>query len=153
MSGERSEAATPRRRQEARERGQVLKSVEVNTAVVLLAGAWMLQSMAPSIGTMLLDLLRHSFTHLVQTDFTVQGVHTRALGLALIVMKVLGPFTVGLFAVAALSCLVQVGPLLTWKPLQPQFSRLNPLNGFQRLFSLNALVDLLKSVLKIALVG
>ena len=153
MSGERSEAATPRRRQEARERGQVLKSVEVNTAVVLLAGAWMLQSMAPSIGTMLLDLLRYTFTHLVQDDFSVQGVHTRALGLSLLVMKVVGPFTVGLAVIAALSCLVQVGPLLTWKPLQPQFSRLNPLNGFQRLLSMNALVDLFKSILKITLVG
>ena len=101
----------------------------------------------------LLDLLRYTFTNLVQTDFTVQGVHTRALGLSLVVMKVLAPFTLGLAAIAALSCLAQVGPLLTWKPLQPQFSRLNPLSGFQRLFSLNALVDLFKSVLKITLVG
>jgi flagellar biosynthetic protein FlhB len=153
MASERSEAATPRRRQEARDRGQVLQSVEVNTAVVLLVGAWMLQALAPSIGTMLLDLLRHSFTHVLQPDFSVQSVHTRALGLAFVVMKALGPFAVGLFAVAALSCLIQVGPLLTWRAIQPQFSRLNPLNGFQRLFSLNALVDLLKSVLKITLVG
>ncbi len=153
MPGERTEAATPRRRAEARERGQVLKSVEVNTAVVLLAGAWMLQSMAPAIGTMLLDLLRHTFTHLVQPDFSVQGVHSRALGLGVIVMAALGPFTIGVAVVAALSCLVQVGPLFTFKPLVPQFSRLNPLVGLQRLFSTDALVNLVKSLMKISFVG
>ena len=153
MPGERTEQATPRRRSEARDRGQVLKSVEVNTAVVLLAGAWMLQSNFESISVMLIDMTRYTFTHITHPDYTVATVHMSAMGLALTVMKAMAPFCLGLVAVAVLSCLVQVGPLFTLKPLQPQFSRMSPLAGFQRLFSSNSLVDLVKSILKVALVG
>ena len=82
MPGERTEQATPRRRSEARDRGQVLKSVEVNTAVVLLAGAWMLQSNFESISVMLIDMTRYTFTHIYSNSIQYQHTvaHEYALG-------------------------------------------------------------------------
>jgi flagellar biosynthesis protein FlhB len=152
-AGEKTESATPKRRQEARERGQVLKSTEVNTAALLVAGAAFLQWTWPPLTHSLMELTQHSFEVAAMSDFSRPTVQDKALGLTLFGLRVVGPLLLGLMVIGVVSNLAQVGFLLSGKSVQPQFSRVNPLEGFKRLFSSRTLVELMKTVAKVAIIG
>jgi flagellar biosynthesis protein FlhB len=152
-AGEKTESATPRRRQEARERGQVLKSTEVNTAALLVAGAAFLQWVWPSMTRSLTDLTLHSFEASVMADLSQPEVQSKGLGLALFGLRLVGPFLLGLMAVGVVSNLAQVGFLLSGQSIKPQFSRVNPLDGAKRLLSTRTLVELVKTIAKVLIIG
>ena len=153
MPGERTEQATPKRRQDARGKGQVLKSTEVNTAAILVGGAAFLQWTLPGITRSIMELTRDSFQNIALADMTQTGLQARSLSLLMLMAKLAGPFLAGLVAVAVVANISQVGFLLSGHSMQPQFSRINPLSGLQRLFSSRTLVELLKTVAKVSLIG
>jgi flagellar biosynthetic protein FlhB len=151
--GERTEQATPKRRQEARERGQVLKSVEVNTAAILVASAAFLQWTLPAMSRSMMELTQHTFESAAVTDFSTAALHAKLIGLILFMLKLVGPVLLGLVVVAVLANVLQFGFLLSGQSLKPQFSRVNPLEGAKRIYSQRALVELVKTVIKVALIG
>src|SRR5918996_5750965 len=152
-SGERTEAATPKRRHEAREKGQILKSVEVNTAALLVAGAAFLQWVMPSMSLSLFELTQHTFEASTAVDFTTTTVFAKTLGLGLFVLKLLAPLVLGIALVGVISNVGQFGFLLSGNAIKPQFSRVNPLEGAKRIFSGRTLVELVKTILKVTIVG
>jgi flagellar biosynthesis protein FlhB len=152
-AGERTESATPRRRQESREKGQVLKSTEVNTAAVLVGGAAFLQWAMPGMTQSLSELTQHSFEVSAMSDMTAADVHSKAIGLAIFVAKLVGPLLLGLALVGLVSNIGQFGFLLSGQAVQPQFSRINPMEGFKRIFSARSLVELVKSLIKVSVIG
>ena len=145
---ERSEEATAKRRENAREEGQVARSRELNTMFVLMAGSGGLLMYGPRIGTALGDLMRFNFSlpRSVAFDenllFAHLGHSFAAVGNALL------PF-LGLMLVAALAGPILMGGwLFSTSALVPKGSRINPLEGFKRIFSLTSLVELAKSIVK-----
>jgi flagellar biosynthetic protein FlhB len=150
---ERTEAATPRRREEVRRRGQTARSADVNAAVGLLVGVLFLRSWGQTLVTWSLDLLRTTLTNLRQPDITPDVAVQALLGFALFASAVLGPIFAVMIAAGVVANVAQVGFLFTLVPLQPDFSRLNPLQGVRRLFSTRSLVELVKSIAKLAIVG
>ena len=152
-SGEKTESATPKRRQEARERGQILKSTEVNTAALLVAGAAFLQWVLPGMSASLMELTTYSLATALETDLTAANVQVKALSLLLLGAKLVGPFLFGLAIVGVISNVGQFGFLLSGQSLKPQFSRINPLDGAKRIFSMRTLVELLKTVVKVVVIG
>jgi len=151
--GERTEQATPKRRQEARERGQVLKSVEVNTAAILVAAAAFLQWTLPGMSRSMMELTQHTFESAAVTDFSTATFEAKLIGLAWLILRLIGPILFGLLAVALLANVMQFGFLLSGQAIRPQFSRLNPLEGFKRIYSSRALVELVKTVAKVTVIG
>jgi flagellar biosynthesis protein FlhB len=154
VSGERTEKATPKRLGELRSQGRVTRSSELGPAIGLLVGCVVLQNTASSAGQRLIGLMTGNLSQLATTpghDADLLWAQ-QAVGLAgqawllsvvplMIVLPVLG---IGLgFA---------QGVTFSMKSLF-HFSNLNPLNGVKRLMSLQSLVTLGRSVLKIALVG
>ena len=88
-------------------------------------------------------------------DNHVQAITFRRLFVTMMirVLQNILPFLLAGFVVAFITNVIQVKWKVTSKPLQPKFSKLNPVNGFKRIFSPNSLVELLKSALKLTLIG
>ncbi|GGJ56065.1 flagellar biosynthetic protein FlhB [Anoxybacillus voinovskiensis] len=153
FAGEKTEKATPRKRQEVREKGQVAKSADLNTAVVLLFTFLTLLFSGSFYKETFFRFLQQSFQQYIKTDVTIDSVHLLFLTILQQMAWVVAPiFLVALFG-AFVANFLQVGFLFTTEPLQMKLSKLDPIQGFKRMFSLRSLVELLKSILKIAFVG
>ena len=150
---ERTESATPRRRQKAREEGNVPRSVEVGTVAVLAAGLVSLAGLGGQMTDQAAGLLRHHFRNLHAFDLTEQSLVGYANHLASTTAGILVPFLALMVVVAMGAHLAQNGILLTVKPLAPKLDRISPLTGLKRIFSKRGLVDLAKSLVKLAIVS
>ena len=149
---ERTEKATPKRKREARRKGQVAKSPDVSGWLVVLAASLVVPVLIHAGETRMVALWSQAGA--VMADPSTSGaLAVMTTGFADMFALVLP--TVGLFAVVGvLANVVQVGFAFSGEAARPQFSRINPVAGIKRLFSGNAVWDLLKQLLKLgALVG
>ena len=152
-AGDRTEAATPRRRSEARDRGQVARSADLTSALVLLAALWMLQSWGPDLMDRLLALQARWLGDLAHPRMDSQtAIRLFADGAAAFALAS-APLVLGLMGVGLAVNLFQVGALFTWVPLSPEWGRVDPIAGFGRLFSSAAVMRLVMGVLKLAAIG
>ncbi len=150
---ERTEPATPRKRQEARERGQVARSHDLTTALIVLAACLCLHFFArPSIGR-LGEVMSRTFQDLGAERFGIGTVLAAAGAVALVSLEVILPIAAIVFTVAVAANLVQVGFLFTEEPLTPDLTRLDPLKGAMRIFSPRGLYRGFAGFVKIAAVG
>ena len=157
MSGEKTEKATPKKRKDARAKGQVRHSTEVNTTFCCLIMFSVLLIIWPSFTERLMMIFRENLgvNSIVPASSglsvnEVRNILSRAL------MDMLGALLpiLGAAMIAGVSInLVQVGFLFTTKTLGMKLSRISPISGFKRMFSPKTLVDLFKSLLKISLIG
>ncbi|MBQ2802533.1 MAG: flagellar biosynthesis protein FlhB [Lachnospiraceae bacterium] len=158
MGGERTEPATQKKLSDARKEGQVAKSKEIANGLGLLAFFLVLKLMVGNIGTQLLNLYEVFYGRIPELTTFWQGhmpendVRLVFRQMMLEVLIIIAPILLISFAVAFLSDVFQVKWQLTTKPLMPKLNKLNPVSGFKKLFSPNALVELVKSILKIGLI-
>ena len=149
---ERTEQATPKRREEARKKGQVAKSRELASVAVLLSSLFTLYWGSSFFMTHLCRTLNYYLAHLGTLNIGIDSLQA----VALLGMKQFFILMAPLFAVitfvALLSNYLQVGTLFTWEPVIPKFSKINPLEGLKRLFSLQSLVEFIKSLFKLVVV-
>lgn len=150
---EKTEEATPKRRSEARNKGQVAKSVEINSAFVILAAFFTLKLIGPFMYGELTNLYRYVYSDFSTKDFTINYIYVLFLNLSMIFFKVAFPVMLVILIVSLFINVMQVGFHFTFEPLMPNFERLNPIAGFQRLFSKRSLVELVKSLLKVVIIG
>lgn len=150
---EKTEPASQRRIEKAREDGHVPQSRELSTFLVLLAGAMMLwvssQWMVQRSVVMLEKGLSFGRTEVFRQEY----MYEQLMRLSWDALLVLTPLLV-VMIVAALAAPVLVGGMIfSGKAFQPDFSRMNPISGITRIFSLHGVAELVKGVLKSALVG
>jgi flagellar biosynthetic protein FlhB len=150
---ERTEAPTGRRRAEARKRGQVARSQEVNTAVILLASLGLFYFMGQSMIQQMIAMVGNGIRELPASDLTPESAYTLLVGWMVEFVKLVGPFTGVLMVAGVAASVLQVGFLMSEEALSPKWERLNPMNGLKNLLSVRNLAELVKSPLKIALVG
>lgn len=148
----RSEPATPRRKQEARKRGQVPRSAELTSALVLLAVLLFFRFAGAGLLTAVGVEAASWWGALSPRDPDPAGVI--ALGLAVLgrMLLVLAPLMLLAVAVAVAANVAQIGVLFTTEPLGPNPDHLNPVQGFQRIFSQRSAVELVKHALKLTLI-
>ncbi|HKQ46538.1 MAG TPA: flagellar biosynthesis protein FlhB [Phycisphaerae bacterium] len=150
--GDKTEAPTPRRRTEAREKGQVARSTDLNSALLLLGAMLALRGLGPRLMQSLLGVMRESLT-VADPEMTSHiDVIPTVSSAAFATLSAAGPIMLGLLLLALASNLLQVGFLMTGHPIQPSLNKINPLTGFSRLFSTRTLVQLAMNLLKLALV-
>lgn len=157
--GEKTEPATEKKLSDARKEGQVAKSKEISTAVGLFALFLVLKIWAGTMGRQFIETFHFVYSQI--SDFIRQPdgfvpvrdfcnlINTALLRILLILLPLLA---VGLVA-GFLIEVVQVQWKPTTKPLKPKASKLNPVKGFKRFFSKEKLVDLLKAVIKLTMIG
>lgn len=155
FADEKTEKATPKRRKETREKGQVVRSGEVNSALLLMAVFGGLKLFFPHMIRYLMQAYNEFITmgNNVHSLYTQRGIQELWLSIIKVAIIILGPI-LGCSLIAGLVINYgQVGFLFTSKALSPRFNRINPVEGFKRIFSKRALYELLKSMLKFGAIG
>ena len=149
---ERTEQATPRRREEARNQGQVARSNELSSVAILLAGLLALSGLGAymyrGLAEFTVQMLSDGFT--IQLDLSNASAYI--MDWAGLFAQVCAPLIIVLAVVALLVNFAQVGAIFTAKPLAPKLNRISPLSGVKRLFSGRGLAELAKGLFKIAII-
>ncbi len=152
MDEEKTEQATPRSRQRARERGQVAKSRELTGVFVLLVGfltIFLVMGMWGEIATSLFsDILGNLYTPSV----TPEGMRSIVLYIIKAIFSFLWPLFAATAIAATLLNLMQTKGIISLEPIRPKLNNINPVQGVKRMFSTRGFVELIKAVLKIGLV-
>ncbi|GIZ12165.1 flagellar biosynthesis protein FlhB [Pseudomonas sp. NCCP-436] len=145
---EKSEEPTGKRLEESRRKGQIARSKELNTLAVTLIGTVALMVLGAQIGNALLDLMRGNFSlpREVLMSEASMALHLFASGKH--VLMAMQPFFIALLIASVVGPIVIGGWLFSLEALQPKGSRMNPLAGLKRMFSVQALVELLKALAK-----
>ena len=150
---DRTEAPTPKRRQEAARRGEVPRSTEVTTAGVLLAGALAINTLGRNLAGGTVDVLRFSASCTSTGALQIADVTTCVQHVGRIVLFAGMPLLAAIAAVSPTVNAVQARGVLTTETLKPKWERLDPAKNLKRLFSMRSIVELLKSLLKLLVVG
>lgn len=157
--GEKTEPATAKKLDDARKEGQVARSKELGNSFMLIGLFLFLKIGISYISEHILEFISYfinkapdvvkiwngNITPKVFSDLISEGI----LKLVITIL----PLLLMAIVIALVAEIIQVGWMVTTKPLQPKFSKLNPLKGFKRIFSMNSLVELLKSLLKIGAIA
>lgn len=150
---EKTEQATPKRRQESREEGQVAKSPEVSSLAVLMVGTVAMYYLLPGVYTNLLDLTRSVFNASGTIDLTADNFYPFWSGILRKVFFTMLPFLIAVAFAAIVSNILQIGFVFSPKALGVKFSRINPAEGIKKILSIRSVMELSKSLIKIAVVG
>ncbi|MDU4860376.1 MAG: fused FliR family export protein/FlhB family type III secretion system protein [Terrisporobacter othiniensis] len=147
MGGDKTEEPTAKKKRDARKKGNIAKSKEVTTAITLVAMLIIIFTMSDYI---ILEI-KNSMINLLSSNFSMDfdsGVMLNSLGSKILLsfMKIFLPIGFIIMIFGVIGNLIQSGMLFTGEGLKPQFSKLNPINGFKNMFSLKALGTLVKSV-------
>lgn len=152
---EKTEKPTPKRRRDARKEGQVLQSREVTSAFVLLASVLGLRFIGEYEVNYLLDFIRNIYSSIENVDqlFNNNDIIASFIKGVISFFIIVGPIlAITLISAIAINNL-QIGFLFSTKQLNINLSRINPAEGFKRIFSKRALLELMKSILKVGLIG
>ncbi|WP_033540680.1 flagellar biosynthesis protein FlhB [Shewanella sp. ECSMB14101] len=152
-SQEKTEEATPRRREQAREKGQVARSKELGTSAVLMSAAVGFAIVGPSLGQSLMVVMSNLFTMDRSEIFDTNSM----LNIWQMVLSELAipmaSFVLFLAFVAFLGNVVLGGITFSVKAFMPKGSKMNPVSGFKRMFGVQALVELTKGIAKFSVVA
>ena len=157
--GEKTEDATPKKLNDARKEGKVAKSKEIGNGLTLLALFVVLKIFLAWIGNRLGELFAGVYNRIpdmVQSagnKVPESNFHHLFLLMMIRALLIMAPVLLVGFLVAFLSDLLQVGWHPTGKPLQPKPDKLSPISGFKRIFSINSVAELVKSIAKILLIA
>lgn len=148
---DRTEAPTPRRRQEARSKGQVARSHDLTSAILLLAALTGLYLVGPSLTQILTAMIATALSGDAPDSLYALRPLASAMGMELV--RSLLPLMGGLFVVGLIVLYAQVGWLFTWQPVTPSLSKINPLSGLMRIFSARSAMMAAINLFKILFVG
>ncbi len=151
-SEEKTEEATPKKKSDARKKGQVAKSKEVSLALTLVTSTLLITLLGGYVGNSFKDTLTYFLTY----DFTELSFESlKALSITVIyrVGITFLPVALPIMIMGIASNYIQTGFLFTGEPLKPKFSKLNPINGFKRMFSSRTAVELVKQLIMVGIVG
>lgn len=154
FAGEKTEKATPKKRQDSRKKGQVLKSQDVTSAIVLLSVFLFLFFFASFLRTEIFSFFEVTFTKymLMETltiDTSIEIYKDLLMEMAVILLPIMAVAVVASIA----ANFFQFGLLFTTEPLKFDLKKIDPIKGLKRIFSLKAIIELLKSILKISFIG
>ncbi len=150
---EKTEKATLRRRQKAREKGNVAKSSELNSALILLASLAALGFLATGMSRRLMDIFRFFLSQGFAIQLNQVNLYSYFCFILKQVFALLAPFLLAVAIAGVASNLAQIGFLFTTEPLKPKLSALNPASGLKKLFSIKGLFELPKAVIKLVIIG
>jgi flagellar biosynthetic protein FlhB len=149
---ERTEQASPKRREEARNKGQVAKSPEVASAAILLACTIFFYFGSGGMVERLMDLTSWTLRESGTTAVSLNTINALIWGWTWKLFLVMAPLLLTVVIAGLLANYIQIGFIFSTETLAPKFEKIDPIKGFQRLFALRSLVELVKSLLKMAIV-
>ncbi len=154
MAGEeKTEKATPKKRRDQRKEGNVLQSREIGTAVSVLGIFTAMRLLLGFISKTILAYYTQSFEQLGSTEVSTDTIMSIFVDvITVIVLTVLPVCLIAMF-LGIIPTIAQTKGLFTMKALKPKFSRLNPLSGIKKLFSLQSIVGILKGLIEVVIIS
>jgi flagellar biosynthetic protein FlhB len=150
---EKTESATPKKRQEARKKGQVAKSSELPGAFILFFTFLSFMMFGGFLKKHFFNIFNVTFSDYLLSDITIPNVTTLFGNLLLEGLTLLSPIFFVTMFIALMGNYLQIGLLFTGDPLLMKFNKINPLEGAKKIFGLRSIVEFLKSMLKVTVVG
>lgn len=150
---EKTEPATPKRLQEMREKGQVAKSREVPSVAVLVASLFVFYFLGSTMIKEFMELMKEAFNSSGSVQLTEANLQWLLVAYLQRCWKIVAPLMVTIIAVGLFSNVLQVGFIFSAEKLIPKFSKLDPIKGFTKMFSKETLVELVKNIFKIVIIG
>ncbi len=152
-SEEKTEQATPKQKREARDKGQVAKSEDFNTAMILLSGVLLTLFLGGAIIAQMKDTMGMLCRNLFYEDFNAETFTTLVMHISFKNMNVVLPLMGGFMIVGLIATTSQVGLVFSHKALIPDFKRLNPITGMKNLISRKSLVKTAMSLVKLSIMS
>jgi len=150
FQGEKTEKATPKKRKEARDKGQVVQTKDINSALTLVGVFFFFQLFSEFYIESFYRIFKDTMTFSGQFGETMTERSLFSLSNYMILesLKLMIPILLVGMIIGVVTNLMQVGFLFTIEPLQPKLDKINPLKGFKRMFSLKSFVEMIKSLAK-----
>lgn len=147
---EKTEEATPKKKRDAREKGQVAQSKDVGSAIGLIVVILTIQLLGGWITDQMMEIYMICTRLSGNTDglFNQMGLRTLFTEILFRGLLIILPILLVAALFGAVSSYLQIGFLFSLKAIQPKFDKINPINGFKRLFSLKSLVEMAKAIAK-----
>lgn len=152
-SAEKTETATPKRRSEARKKGQVTKSQDLSQVSTLLAGIIIINVLSRVLYNKVYVDFHNHFSNLSIKSFTLEIFTEQMLKFSSLFFLIVAPILSTILIVGLLTNYLQVGFLFSLEPIKPSFEKINPLKGLKQLFSMKKFVELIKTILKIMVIS
>lgn len=155
--GEKTEEPTSKKLEDSRKEGQVSKSTELNNAVMLIGLFLLLKMICSYLGNGFVQIFNYVYTRIpymlgiYSGEYSSKDISSFLIFIMLRIILFVAPFFLASFFINFIMNVVQVKWKVTSKPLKPKLSKLNPVNGFKRIFSKDKLVELLKSLIKLGI--
>ncbi len=150
---EKTEAPSARKRAEAKKKGQVAKSTEINTAAVLLTGTAFFFFAGRGLLSNIVIFWREYFANTIYLDLNTENVYSLFFAIGYKALQLLGPFLLIVSLMGIAVNVAQVGFMWSPEALSPQVEKLNVIEGMKRLVSPRSLVELLKGLLKLTIIA
>ena len=152
FAGEKTEEPTAKRKADARKKGQVGRSQEVNAAFVLLVGFLILRLLGGNAVAEIMNYSTYIFGNL-NADLNEESIMQMFIAMVILLAKTSMPLMVFIMIIGLAMNIAQVGFMFTTEQLQFNPGKLSPISGFKRMFSKRSLVELVKSLIKIIIIG
>lgn len=153
MAGEKTEKATPKKRSEARKKGNVFLSQDIVGAIVLICIFGMLKSMGGQFATNMANGMKSFLGGIDQNLAGLTDLKQKFAMVILIAGEVLAPLFIINLAVSIVATMAQTKLLVSPESVKFKFSKLNPISGIKNLFSAKSLGEVAKSILKVIFIG
>lgn len=143
------------RLEEYRRKGIVVQSRELSAMAAMLATVCSLYALSPHLGTQLIDYMREIFRAELSPKFDIGAqnvLHIYLVKAVKVLISVALPVCLAGFVFGALASFVQVGAVFTLEPLIPDFAKVDPIQGFKRLFSIKHMIDGFRIILKLIII-
>lgn len=153
FAGEKTEKATPKKRSDARSKGQVASSPEIGSSLILLGAMSCFLMLGSFFQDRVLILFGDIFLHRLNMDITDDNVIQLFYRYVVQILVLLSPILILVIVIAFAANYVQIGWLFTLQPLKPNLKTLDPIAGAKRMFNMRAVIEFLKSSLKLIVIS
>ena len=150
---DKSEKATPYKLDQARQKGQVAKSMEINSMVSLTIFCLTVMALFAGISESIAQMVRRYLIGSGKIEITESSVLSLFMESTVDMVTVFSPVLVVLIIVGVGVTMMQTKPVFTTEPLKPNFNKLNPVSGLKKIFSMKTLFELVKTSLKLTAIG
>jgi len=152
-SDDKTEEATPKKKSESRNKGQLARSKDVSVAITMLVCTMLISSLWGMLTNGFKDVIIYFFKFPMLENFNQGTLSNIVITVALKIAGLLLPFALPIMLGGIIASLLQTGFLLTGEPLKPSFGKLNPISGLKNMFSKRSLVDLVKNMIIITIIS
>lgn len=150
---EKTEEATPKKKSDSRKKGQIPKSKEVALALTLLASTLVISLLGQYAANGFSSTMIAFLNNYINTSLDYDSVQKITFIAIWRIGAIFLPIVLPILVLGVLANFVQTGALITSEPLKPDFSKLNPINGFKRIFSMRTVMELFKDLAIVSVVG